>query len=93
MSLPAGTSPSTPKEQTTTTTDLCLLGRVEEVHDDVEGLDDAAGGVDGDEQELVGLEQRVVDPQHGAEEGHHVRHRLEPLRRLALVDPVERRPA
>ena len=72
---------------------LGLLWRVSEVHDDVDGFDDAASSVDGDEQELVRLEQRVVDPQHRAEERHHVRDRLEPLRRLAPVDPVERRPA
>ena len=58
---------------------LGLPGSVGQVHDDVDGLDDAAGGVDGDEEALVGFHQRVVDPQHGAEERHHVRHRLEPL--------------
>ena len=72
---------------------LGLLGGVDEVDGDVDGLDDAASGVDGDEEALVGLEQRVVDPQHRAEQRHHVGYRLEPLRRLALVDPVERRPA
>jgi hypothetical protein len=72
---------------------LGLLWRIGEVDDDVDGLDDAAGRVDCDEEALVGLEQCIVDPQHRAEERHHVGHRLEALRRLAPVDPVECRPA
>nr|ACN30804.1 unknown [Zea mays] len=39
----------------------------------------------------AGLEQRVEDPQHAAEQRHHVRGRLEPLRRLLAVHAVERR--
>ena len=58
---------------------LGLLWCVGEVDDDVDGLDDAAGGVDGDEETLVGLEKSIVDPQHRAKERHHVRDRLEPL--------------
>jgi hypothetical protein len=72
---------------------LGLFGRVGEVDDYVDGLNEAAGGIDGDEEALVGLEQRVVDPQHRAEERHNVRDRLEALGRLVLVDPIESRPA
>lgn len=45
-----------------TWTDLSLLGSIDKVDDDVDGLDDAAHGVDCDEKALVRLEQRVVDP-------------------------------
>jgi hypothetical protein len=68
------------------------LGRVGEVDGEVDGLDDAGDGVDGEEEE-VHAEQRVVEPQHCAQQRHHVRHRLERLRRLLLVNTVERRPA
>jgi len=68
---------------------LGFLGRIDEVHDDVDGLDHTAGGVDGDEERLVGFDQCIEDPQHGAEQGNHVGNRLEALRRLALVDAVE----
>ena len=68
---------------------LGLPGGVDKVHDDVDGLDDAAGSVDADEEALTGLDQCVEDPQHRAEQGHDVGHRLEPLRGFALEDPVE----
>jgi len=69
---------------------LGFLWCIDEVHDDVDGLDHAAGGVDGDEEGLVGLDQCIEDPQHGAEQGHHVGNGLETLRRLGLEDAIER---
>ena len=67
--------------------------RVEEVEEDVDGLDGAAEGVDGQQRAGVGLHQRVEDPQRAAEERHHVRHRAEPARRLLAVHLQERRAA
>lgn len=66
--------------------------RVDEVEEDVDGLDDAAEGVDGQQRAGVGLHQRVEYPQRAAEERHHVRHAAEPLRRLLPVHAQERRP-
>lgn len=54
--------------------DHALPGSVGEVHADVDCLDDAARRVDSDEEDLVGLDHGVVDPQHRAEQRHHVRH-------------------
>ena len=68
---------------------LSFLVCVDEVHDYVDTLNNDAGCVDGDEEELVGLDQRVEDPQHRAEQRHHIGNRLETLGRLALVDAVE----
>ena len=68
-------------------------GRVDEVEQDVGGLHHAAEGVDGQQRARVGLHLRVQDPQRAAEQGHHVRHRAEPLRRLLPVHAKERRPA
>lgn len=51
-----------------------LPGGVDEVDGDVEGLDEAAESVDGDEKDGVGLDHGVVDPQQAAEEGNHVGH-------------------
>jgi hypothetical protein len=66
-------------------------GRVGEVDGEVDGLGDAGDGVDGEEEE-VRAQQRVVEPQRRAQQRHHVRHRLERLRRLLRVHAVERRP-
>jgi len=41
---------------------FAFFGRIDEVHDDVDGLDHAAGGVDGDEEGLVGLDQCIENP-------------------------------
>ena len=68
---------------------LSFLVCIDKVHDYVDTLNNDAGCVDGDEEELVGLDQRVEDPQHRAEQRHHVGNRLETLGRLALVDAVE----
>jgi hypothetical protein len=70
-----------------------LPGRVHQVEDDVGGLHAAAEGVDGQQRPGVGLHQRVEDPQHRAEDRHHVRHRAEPTRRLLAVHLQERRAA
>ena len=69
-----------------------LPGRVRQVEDDVGRLHAAAEGVDGQQRPRVGLHQRVEDPQHRAEERHHVGHRAEPARRLLAVHLQERRP-
>lgn len=69
----------------------CLLGRVDDVDGEVDGLDDAGDGVDGEEEDILG-KQGVVEPQHCAQQRHHVRNRLERLRRLLLVHAVKRRP-
>jgi hypothetical protein len=66
--------------------------RVRQVEDYVGRLHAAAEGVDGQQRPRVGLHQRVEDPQHRAEERHHVRHRAEPARRLLPVHLQERRP-
>ena len=41
---------------------LGFFGRIDEVHDDVDGLDHTAGGVDGDEEGLVRLDQCIENP-------------------------------
>lgn len=58
-----------------------LGGGEDDEEGEVEGLDEAAEGVDGDEDEGVALEEGVVEIEHGAEQRHRVRHRLELLRR------------
>ena len=68
---------------------LSFLVSVDEVHDYVDTLNNDAGCIDGDEEELVGLDHRVEDPQHRAEQCHHIGNRLETLGGLALVDAVE----
>ena len=68
-----------------------LLGSEDEEQGDVDGLYDATSAIDGDEEIRIGLDQCVVDHQHGAEERDDVGNRLEPLRGLLLAYPVERR--
>lgn len=49
-------------------TDPNWIGGEQNKEEEVEKLDDAAKGVDGDEKESVGFEEGVEEPQGGAEE-------------------------
>lgn len=74
-------------------TNPSLLGGIDEVDGDVDCLDEQPKGVNGDEEHRIGLDKRIVDPQHATEERNNVRHRVEPFRRFLPVNPIERRTA
>lgn len=51
-----------------------LYGCIIKVGDDVKCLNNASERVDCDQKSRVFLEERIVQPQHGGEESHIVRH-------------------
>lgn len=55
-------------------TNPSFLRGIDEEDGDVGRLNEQAKGVNGDEEHRVGLDKGIVDPQHAAEQGHHVGH-------------------
>jgi len=70
-------------------THLSLLRGIDQVHDNVQSLNDATKYVDGDEEVLICLYERIVDPQHGTEQRNDIRQWLEAFGRFLFVDSIE----